>query len=128
MKEKHNGLVDKFNKNVADYNRLIGENRGLEERFNDLQQRHNRLERDNRELREKYENERNSLQQRVLQLTRDETRVREEGVGLRNQLIEVKNEKEVLLIRVEEKNTETLALTNQMSELTIAFDREQILD
>lgn len=129
MKDKYNTLVEKFNNNIGDYNRMIGEHKGLLEKCDDLEGKYNRLERDNKELREKYENERKNWHLEELRLSRNEERLREEGVGLRaqltdarHQLTEVRNERNNLLIRVEEKDTRILALNNQMADLRIEFN------
>ncbi|CAG8736122.1 22821_t:CDS:2, partial [Racocetra persica] len=135
-KEKYNALVvskssferleTEYRKNIADYNRLVGENSGLQERFDELTQRFNRLNEDNGELREKYERERESWHQEELRLSRNEERIRQEATGLRENLVDARreltdtrNERNDLLIRVDEANIDIRLLTIQMADLQV---------
>ena len=126
-------LEAEYRRNIADYNRLVGEHNGLQERNRELSQRFNRLNEDIEELREKHEETRTRheeetrrLNQDILRISRSEERVRQEAVGLREQLtdtrqqlIATRNERDNLLIRANERNTEIQNLTNQMADLRI---------
>jgi len=60
-------------------------------------------------------------------LTRNEERLRQEGLSLREQLTDTRNENNQLTVRVEERNTEIRAITNQMTNLRIESNERNLL-
>ncbi|KLL02481.1 MAG: hypothetical protein MRERC_1c072 [Mycoplasmataceae bacterium RC_NB112A] len=117
-KEAFERLENDYKQNIKDYNELVGERRELVERtrnlqnqYNDLSDRFNDINTKYEEMKDKYEDTRDTRESERVNNARNSTRLQErleasnaDRLDLRRRLTNVENEKDRLLLRLDERS------------------------